>query len=217
MKFLIASDIHGSATWCHKLMDAIEAETPDRVVLLGDLLYHGPRNDLPDGYAPKEVAAMLNSIAEEIIAVRGNCEAEVDQMMLDFPCLADYVVVLDAGSGTAEDADTSGSSTGGNADAPRGNMCELFCTHGHVYGPGLHNSVNNMPKLTDKSIVLYGHTHIKVDELVPASGAKGASDNKTADERRIHVFNPGSVSIPKDDSHSYGIYEDGKLRHVILS
>lgn len=189
MKLLIASDIHGSATWCRKLIDAIEAESPDRVVLLGDLLYHGPRNDLPDGYAPKEVAAMLNGISEQILAVRGNCEAEVDQMMLDFPCLADYTVVLDAEHNTANNASS---------------LRELFCTHGHVYGPGLHNSVNNLPQLPDKSIVLYGHTHIKVNETLSVA------------QRELRVFNPGSVSIPKDGSHSYGIYEDGELRHVVL-
>ncbi|MBO7702493.1 MAG: phosphodiesterase, partial [Eggerthellaceae bacterium] len=89
MKFVIASDIHGSATWCRKLVAEIEAEAPDQVILLGDLLYHGPRNPLPDGYAPAEVAGMLNGLAERITAVRGNCDAEVDQMMLDFPCMAD--------------------------------------------------------------------------------------------------------------------------------
>ena len=78
MKLVIASDIHGAADWCQKLMDVIEAESPDRVVLLGDLLYHGPRNDLPADYAPKRVIEMLNDIADQVIAVRGNCEAEVD-------------------------------------------------------------------------------------------------------------------------------------------
>lgn len=95
MKLLIASDIHGAARWCARLMDAIDAEQPDRVVLLGDLLYHGPRNDLPADYAPKEVIAMLNGIADRVICVRGNCEAEVDQMVLDFPCMADYDVLWD--------------------------------------------------------------------------------------------------------------------------
>ena len=90
MKYLIASDIHGSAYWTERLVAAIESEQPDRIVLLGDLLYHGPRNDLPEGYAPKEVLAALNGIAERIVAVRGNCDAEVDQMVLDFPCLSDF-------------------------------------------------------------------------------------------------------------------------------
>ena len=97
MKFLIASDIHGSATWCRRLVDALDAEQPDRLLILGDVLYHGPRNDLPEGYAPKEVIAMLNPLAGSIIAVRGNCEAEVDQMVLPFPVLADYCLLESAG------------------------------------------------------------------------------------------------------------------------
>lgn len=94
MKFVIASDIHGSAFWCRKLIDVIEAEKPDNVLLLGDLLYHGPRNDLPRDYAPKQVIPMLSEMKEKIIAVRGNCEAEVDQMVLPFPCMADFSEVM---------------------------------------------------------------------------------------------------------------------------
>lgn len=93
MKLLIASDLHGSATAVRALVDRAEAESPDRIVLLGDVLYHGPRNDLPEGYAPKEAFALLNGLATRIVAVRGNCDAEVDQMVLDFPCLADYALV----------------------------------------------------------------------------------------------------------------------------
>ena len=97
MKFVIASDIHGSAYWCGKLMELIERENPDKILLLGDLLYHGPRNDLPRDYAPKQVIPMLSQHKDKILAVRGNCEAEVDQMVLPFPCLADYAIVLDGG------------------------------------------------------------------------------------------------------------------------
>lgn len=93
VKLLIASDLHGAAPAVHALAARIESEAPDRIVLLGDLLYHGPRNDLPAGYAPKEVIAVLNGLAERIVAVRGNCDAEVDQMVLDFPCMADYALV----------------------------------------------------------------------------------------------------------------------------
>lgn len=91
MKLLIASDLHGSAFWCGKLMEVIEKEQPDRILLLGDLLYHGPRNDLPRQYGPKQVIPMLTQYKDQIIAVRGNCEAEVDQMVLPFPVMADYV------------------------------------------------------------------------------------------------------------------------------
>ncbi len=186
MKVLIASDIHGSAYWAEHLARAVEREQPDRIVLLGDLLYHGPRNDLPRDYAPKRVIPILNRMAEEgaLIAVRGNCDAEVDQMVLDFPCMADYAPLID--------------------DAGR----ELFCTHGHVFGAGFHNSVDNLPALPEGSAIVYGHTHVKVSEPVP-----GRPD--------IWAFNPGSVSIPKDGTHSYGIYESGgpvaeAFRHVVL-
>lgn len=192
MKFLIASDIHGSAAWCRRLMDALDTEQPDRLLLLGDVLYHGPRNDLPEGYAPKEVIAMLNPLASSIIAVRGNCEAEVDQMVLDFPCMADYTTIFDPAAAFAAD---------GSAREKTG--CELFLTHGHVYGAGFHNSVDRLPELPAGSILLYGHTHKKVSEPAPT-------------HEGVWAFNPGSVSIPKDGTHSYGVYENGALRHVIL-
>ena len=90
MRLMIASDIHGSALYCRQMLDAYEREGADRLLLLGDILYHGPRNDLPEGYAPKEVIAMLNLVKDNLLCVRGNCDTEVDQMVLDFPILADY-------------------------------------------------------------------------------------------------------------------------------
>ena len=181
MKFLIASDIHGSAYWAERLIAAIEAEQPDRIILLGDLLYHGPRNDLPRDYAPKRVIPLLNDLAKSgrVIAVRGNCEAEVDQMVLEFPCMSDSALVMDSDGR------------------------ELFCTHGHVFGAGMHNSVDNAPVLPVGSALVYGHTHIKVNE-------------ESQKHPGLWLFNPGSVSIPKDGTHSYGIYEDGSFRHVVL-
>ncbi|MBR0320451.1 MAG: phosphodiesterase, partial [Clostridia bacterium] len=109
MKLMIASDIHGSAYWCKKLLDAYRKEQPDKLLLLGDLLYHGPRNDLPDGYAPKEVIALLNEMKAHLLCVRGNCEAEVDQMVLQFPVMADYCVLFENGH-------------------------TLYLTHGHLHG-----------------------------------------------------------------------------------
>lgn len=193
MKFIIASDIHGSATWCKRFLEAIDCEQPDRILLLGDILYHGPRNDLPEGYAPKEVIAMLNPLAEQIVCVRGNCEAEVDQMVLDFPCMADYTVVFDPAASNNPDGSARQTPT----------QTELFLTHGHVFGAGFHNSTDNLPALPAGSILLFGHTHKKVNE--PA-----------INNPDIWAFNPGSVSIPKDGTHSFGIYENGALRHVIL-
>ncbi len=111
MKLMFASDIHGSAYYCRKMVEAYQAEKAVRLMLLGDILYHGPRNDLPKDYAPKEVIAMLNPMKNDICAVRGNCEAEVDQMVLDFPVMADYCVILE------------------------GNRT-IYATHGHVYNEG---------------------------------------------------------------------------------
>ena len=108
MKLLIASDIHGAAGYCRDLLAAWDREGADRLLLLGDLLYHGPRNDLPPDYAPKEVIALLNARRNQIFCVRGNCDTEVDQMVLEFPVLADYAVL------------TAGSRL-------------LYATHGHVY------------------------------------------------------------------------------------
>ena len=108
MKLMIASDLHGSAFYCRQLLAAMEREQPDKLLLLGDILYHGPRNDLPEGYAPKEVIAMLNPLRERLLCVRGNCDTEVDQMVLDFPILADYALLY-AGSRA------------------------VFATHGHHY------------------------------------------------------------------------------------
>ncbi|MBQ8237849.1 MAG: phosphodiesterase [Oscillospiraceae bacterium] len=169
MKLIIASDIHGSAYWCRKLMKTIETEKPDKVILLGDLLYHGPRNDLPRDYAPKQVIPMLSSVKDKIIAVRGNCEAEVDQMVLPFPCMADYAQLLVDGK-------------------------HFYLTHGH------HASPDNLPPLEAGSIFLSGHTHVKLDEV----------------RNGIRCLNPGSVSIPKDGSHSIFIYENGEFTFRIL-
>ena len=90
MKLMIASDIHGSAYYCKKMVAAYQREHADRLLLLGDILYHGPRNDLPKDYAPKKVIEILNGMKEELLCIRGNCDCEVDQMVLKFPILADY-------------------------------------------------------------------------------------------------------------------------------
>ena len=90
MKLMFASDIHGSLYYAEKTIEAYKEEKAEKLILLGDLLYHGPRNDLPKDYNPKGVIALLNSVKHEILAVRGNCEAEVDQMVLEFPVMAEY-------------------------------------------------------------------------------------------------------------------------------
>lgn len=162
MKWFIASDIHGSGYYCKKLIEAFKEEQADRLLILGDILYHGPRNDLPKGYAPKEVIALLNPLKNTILSVRGNCDTEVDQMVLEFPVLAEYALIpTDTGV--------------------------IFATHGHRF----NNSA--LPPINSGDILLHGHTH------VPA-----------CEEHPTHIYiNPGSVSIPKEDSpHSYMIFED---------
>lgn len=193
MKCLIASDIHGSAYWTKYLAKAIEQQQPDKIVLLGDLLYHGPRNDLPKEYDPKQVITLLNKFSKtgKVLAVRGNCDAEVDQMVLDFPCMADYAQMVDDQGRT------------------------LFFTHGHIYGTGLHGSTMNMPQLPEGSAFIYGHTHIKVNEAMGKSASTDGSDKdavakRISDDSKVWVFNPGSVSLPKDNSNSVGIYDSAK-------
>lgn len=165
MKLMIASDIHGSAYYCRKLMHAYEKEKADKLLLLGDLLYHGPRNDLPRDYDPKQVIGMLNGIKEEILCVRGNCDTEVDQMVLEFPIMAEYCILY-----------------------IENHM--LFCTHGHRF------SLEEPPLLKKGDILLHGHTHVP----------------KCMQQDNFLYLNPGSVSIPKEDSpRGYMILEGGRF------
>ena len=167
MKWMIASDLHGSAYYCRKMLEAFEREGADRLFLLGDLLYHGPRNDLPREYAPKEVIPLLNGKKEKLLCVRGNCDAEVDQMVLEFPMLADYAVL------------------------PVGQRL-IYATHGHIY------HVKNLPPLAPGDVLLHGHTH------VPAWTEFGQGNL---------YLNPGSVSIPKENSpHSYLTLEGNTMQ-----
>lgn len=170
MKLMIASDIHGSAYYCKKMLDRFDAEQTEKLLLLGDLLYHGPRNDLPREYAPKSVIAQLNAVKEKLLCVRGNCDTEVDQMVLDFPILADYCVLFAAGR-------------------------RIYATHGHLYGGGAQ-----LP-LQSGDILLQGHTHIPL----------------CAKDGGILRLNPGSVSIPKENSpHGYLLLTDSLLEWKTL-
>ena len=164
MKWFIASDIHGSEYYCKKMLEAFERERADRILLLGDLLYHGPRNDLPKDYSPKAVAALLNGVKEKIFCVRGNCEAEVDQMLLEFPVMADYILI------SAENR-------------------LIFATHGHKY------IECTLALFSKGDILLHGHTHVP----------------KCTEYESFLCINPGSVSIPKEESrHGYMTLE-GKI------
>ena len=159
MKLMIASDIHGSAFYCRKMLEAFKNEHADRLLLLGDILYHGPRNDLPKDYAPKEVISMLNGLKENILCVRGNCDTEVDQMVLEFPALNEQIFLSIDGT-------------------------DMLAVHGH----------KPFPAVKSGTLILSGHTHVP----------------KIAQENGVIFINPGSVSIPKENSaHGYLVFEHG--------
>ncbi len=165
MKIFIASDIHGSAFYCKKMLECYDKENADKLLLLGDILYHGPRNDLPKDYAPKKVIEQLNAYRNEILCVRGNCDTEVDQMVLEFPVLASYAYISDT-------------------------KVSIFATHGHTYNE------QNLPPLKNGDILLYGHTHIPICKKIG----------------NYVCMNPGSVSIPKENStHGYILYNNGEF------
>ena len=170
MKIFIASDIHGSAYWCEKMLEAYKGEKADRMLLLGDILYHGPRNDLPDGYAPKKVIELLSEYKNEILCVRGNCDTEVDQMVLPFPILSDYALI--------------------SADG-----VDIYATHGHKFGK------DNPPPLKKGDILLCGHTHVAADEECDG----------------FRYINPGSVSIPKENTgNGYIVFENRSFMRKML-
>lgn len=144
MKYFIISDIHGSATDCQKAIDQYYRMGCDMIICLGDILYHGPRNPIPEGYDSNTLCKILNPLASNIISCRGNCDCEVCEMVLDFPLMSDYNIIVDNGT-------------------------KIFATHGHVYS---QEGIDGQPivkgsKLPPKSgwdIFLYGHTHIPVLE-----------------------------------------------------
>lgn len=163
MKWFIASDLHGSAYYTKRMLERFSEEGADRLLLLGDLLYHGPRNDLPRDYAPKEVISLLNGQKGKIFSIRGNCDCEVDQMVLSFPILSDSLLLPLLSH-------------------------VIYATHGHLF------SETVQPPLSEGDFLLFGHTHIP----------------KCEKKNGIWLLNPGSVSIPKENSpHSYLLLEEG--------
>lgn len=135
MKLFFASDLHGSLPATKETIDLFTASEADHLILLGDLLNHGPRNPIPEGYSPTQVAELLNQYSKQIIAVRGNCDSEVDQVLLSFPMMMDYAwILLESGQ-------------------------RLFLTHGHLY------NANKRPELSEGDVLAHGHTHVPVAEL----------------------------------------------------
>ena len=135
-KYLIASDLHGSLSAAEAVLARLTAEEADRLILLGDLLYHGPRNDLPDQYNPKAVFALLNALPVKPYAVRGNCDAEIDQMVLEFPIMADYMIL------------------------PLVNNHSAFVTHGHLFNLAVR------PPYQPGDLLIHGHTHVHTVETI---------------------------------------------------
>ncbi|WP_172194198.1 phosphodiesterase [Saccharibacillus qingshengii] len=165
-KTAVISDIHGSSTGLNRALEQADRNGARRILLLGDLLYHGPRNPLPEGYDPQEVANILNSRkAEIVLAVRGNCDAEVDQMLIEFAIMGEYAILLHEER-------------------------RIFATHGH------HRHMEDLPDLLPGDVFMQGHTHLPVAEK------RGG----------IHLFNPGSVSLPKGGwPPSFGMLDENGL------
>ncbi|MDE7439611.1 MAG: phosphodiesterase [Clostridia bacterium] len=161
MKLFIVSDLHGSAEYCRQMIDAFVNEDADKLLILGDVLYHGPRNELPEVYSPKAVVAMLDTVKEKIICVSGNCDAEIDKDLLPFPVLSDLGAIFVDG-------------------------INIYFAHGH----------KPEPILSKGDVYLTGHTHVQLNTI----------------ENGHYHLNPGSVSIPKENSkQGYIVYEDKKF------
>lgn len=182
MRALILSDIHGSAIAARQALAFFEKFNCDKIFLLGDTLYHGPRNPLPAGHGPMGVVDALAPYKERIVAVRGNCDADVDLMMLDMPIEDEYAVVKDAGTEGAPEK-------------------TLFLSHGHIFMPecfpadALHTLAPNDLELNGRSVdaYVYGHTHIWKCE----KNFKG-----------VLLVNPGSTSLPKGGNPpTFALYE----------
>ena len=168
MKTVFFSDIHGVPSTVKKLLAHADDLGAEQLVILGDILYHGPRNGVPGFYDPPQVAELLNARREQILAVRGNCDAEVDQMMLKFPIMADYAELA--------------------IDNHR-----FFLTHGHLW------NAENLPALPAGTTLVHGHTHIPEDRVL---------------ECGIRIFNPGSISLPKQQTpQSFGFFDGKTLTH----
>ena len=171
MKIIFFSDIHGVPSTVEKVLAHADRLGAEQLVILGDILYHGPRNGVPGFYDPPKVAELLNARREQILAVRGNCDAEVDQMLLHFPIMSDYAELA--------------------VDNHR-----FFLTHGHLW------NAENLPAIPAGTTLVHGHTHIPEDRML---------------ECGIRIFNPGSISLPKQQTpHSFGFFDGETLSHQQL-
>ena len=167
MKILVFSDIHGSLPVVEQMTALVRHHDPVVSLVLGDVLYHGPRNPQPAGYDPGEAARALAPLSPRIIAVKGNCDSEVDEFVLPFPLAPGFSWVLDG-------------------------KLRICATHGHHFGP------HNIPPLLPGNVLLSGHTHVPMARTTPEG---------------VHLCNPGSMAIPKEDSPPcFGLFDDGIFR-----
>lgn len=172
MKLFFISDIHGSLPSLQEALEKFSESGADYLIILGDALYHGPRNPIPDGYNPAACAELLNNYAAKIIAIRGNCDSEVDQMLIKYPM-----------------SDTSASVLLENR--------RFFLTHGHIFHP------ENQPPLSAGDVFCYGHVHLPKAE-------RG--------ENGVFIFNPGSITLPKEGNpRSYGIFSGNTLQVIAFN
>ena len=207
MKIFVISDIHGSLSSFRAAMDAFDREKADHLLICGDYLNHGPRNDIPAGYDTKGLAKALNDMKHLITGVRGNCDSEVDQMMLEFPVLAPYTTILvpDATEmpGTTRDSRDVRARTGAElleSDADRSDnsaVRRIFVHHGHLMTAEEAARFN-----TAGTVIVSGHTHVPVlERYEPVQAARENAEQTAADRAAGYILlNPGSVSIPKGES-----------------
>lgn len=180
MKILFASDIHGSASACRMVLERLREEKADRFILLGDLLYHGPRNPLPEGHNPQEVARLLNESHIAPLCVRGNCDAEIDQMLLNFPIMADYALL-----------------------ALDGGRC-AFVTHGHLFSP------EHLPPLQPGDVLINGHFHVycskKMDAFHYVNPGSAALPKENQDKSYM-IYENGVFTIKAlEDGRTLSVY-----------
>jgi len=164
MKILVASDIHGSAYYTRKLIEVFKSEKADKLIICGDIYYHGPRNPFPKDYDPMKVAELLGSVKEHLIVVKGNCDSEVDELISLFPFHKEYIETV--------------------------GKRKVFFTHGHIYNDG-----NIPPLLRVGDILCFGHFHIPMNEV----------------RAGITILNPGSISLPKNDKHTYVVITEENI------
>ena len=209
MKIFVISDIHGSLSSFRAAMDAYNREGAELLVICGDYLNHGPRNDIPAGYDTKGLAKALNEVKHLITGVRGNCDSEVDQMMLEFPVLAPYTTILVPGSvgdsrdvraRTGAERHESGADRSGTSGVRR-----IFVHHGHLM------TAEEAARLNPAgTVIVSGHTHVPVlERYEPVQTARENAEQTAADRAAGYILlNPGSVSIPKGGSEpGYAVIE----------